>query len=261
MAIRKRRMGKKRRTMRRRRIRRRSTPIYARSRGRTLLFKNTRLRRRQLRLTYSSKNNRTAQTGVVPAEVYRALPYYDQAQLLFTSVSLTSRMYRLSSMFDVDFTGVGHQPRGFDQLAQLYENYKVYAARIDVLFTTKDTTTDSFMCFVHAFDPIKATSSWNVIDLNENPCGPIRMGVLTNSNRQCTLSLYVPLHSVMGVSRREWNTNDEYGAAVTHNPVVNVFASIGAYTLDGSTNTAGIDYHVNITLFSRLFRPKQLLQS
>lgn len=246
--------------MRRRTFRRR-TPSYARSRGRTLSFKNMALRRRQLRLTYSSRANRTASTGVVPAEVFRALPYYDAASLIFSSVSLTSRIYRISSLYDPDFTGTGHQPRGFDQLAQMYENYKVHACKIDVTFTTKDTTTDSFMCFVHAYDLTKLEYSWNAIDLNENPGGPIRMGILTNTNRQCTISLYVKLHKVTGVSKTSYNSNDEYGAYIGSNPAVNTFLNIGAYTLDGSTNTAGIDYHANFTFFSHLFRPKIFLQS
>lgn len=44
----------------------------------------------------------------------------------------TDYVWNLNSLFDPNYTGTGHQPRGFDQLAALYERYRVYAVRYNV---------------------------------------------------------------------------------------------------------------------------------
>lgn len=41
-------------------------------------------------------------------------------------------VYRLNSVFDPDFTGVGGQPEGFDQLKALYGRYRVMACKAEV---------------------------------------------------------------------------------------------------------------------------------
>lgn len=40
--------------------------------------------------------------------------------------------FRLASLFDPNFTGVGHQPRGFDQMAAFYTEYVVYKVDVQV---------------------------------------------------------------------------------------------------------------------------------
>jgi len=44
--------------------------------------------------------------------------------------------YRMNSVFDPDFTGVGGQPEGFDQLKALYSRYRVMALGVDVKATS-----------------------------------------------------------------------------------------------------------------------------
>lgn len=44
--------------------------------------------------------------------------------------------YRMNSVFDPDFTGVGGQPEGFDQLKALYSRYRVLALGVTVTATS-----------------------------------------------------------------------------------------------------------------------------
>ena len=63
-----------------------------------------------------------------------------KAQLKYTSYanvdigvgSTGVQLVRCNSLYDPDFTGVGGQPRGFDQYAALYDQYTVINARIKV---------------------------------------------------------------------------------------------------------------------------------
>lgn len=43
-----------------------------------------------------------------------------------------AHIYRVNSLFDFDVTGVGHQPIGRDQMALLYNRYRVNGARVKI---------------------------------------------------------------------------------------------------------------------------------
>jgi len=57
----------------------------------------------------------------------------------FSGVTAT-HVFTANGMFDPDNTGVGHQPRGFDQLMVLYDHYVVIATKITVDFIPSSGT-------------------------------------------------------------------------------------------------------------------------
>ena len=65
------------------------------------------------------------------------LVYTDTILLSSTgSVAFNTHTFRANSVFDPDWTGAGHQPTRFDQLAALYQRYEVLKSKIRVQFTT-----------------------------------------------------------------------------------------------------------------------------
>lgn len=50
-----------------------------------------------------------------------------------------AHVFRANSIFDPDFTGVGHQPMGHDTWATLYEHYTVVGAKITCTFYSTTT--------------------------------------------------------------------------------------------------------------------------
>lgn len=51
----------------------------------------------------------------------------------------TSYKYRLNGLFDPNFTGLGHQPMGYDELTTIYKKATVVGAKITVAFITDST--------------------------------------------------------------------------------------------------------------------------
>lgn len=49
-------------------------------------------------------------------------------------------VYRANGMYDVDITGVGHQPRGFDQFMNMFDHFTVTSAVITATFLSTDGT-------------------------------------------------------------------------------------------------------------------------
>lgn len=73
------------------------------------------------------------QMGAFSNQQLVSLRYGTQLTLNSTSIgTYGTHSFRANDIFDPDFTGTGHQPRGFDQWAQFYDNYVVLGSKIRV---------------------------------------------------------------------------------------------------------------------------------
>lgn len=57
-----------------------------------------------------------------------------------TGIGVTTYAFRANSLFDPDQTGTGHQPYRFDQLAAIYQRYRVLKSKITVDWSVGDKT-------------------------------------------------------------------------------------------------------------------------
>lgn len=73
--------------------------------------------------------------GLFPNRFKRELVYQAHEWLDPSLVgNLAKVRYSCNGLFDVDITGAGHQPRGFDQMMAFYEHYTVIGSVIEVQF-------------------------------------------------------------------------------------------------------------------------------
>lgn len=89
-----------------------------------------------------------------------------------------THVYRASGMYDPDVTGVGNQPRGFDQLMSLYDHFVVIGSRVTVKLASV-ANTNPLLLMVDLKDTATADAnqtatmessycSWNM----HSPAGP-----------------------------------------------------------------------------------------
>lgn len=60
-----------------------------------------------------------------PAVAYATMRYSTSISITGTIGVATGHIFRANSLFDPDYTGIGHQPYGFDQYAAIYNHYEV----------------------------------------------------------------------------------------------------------------------------------------
>ncbi len=70
-------------------------------------------------------------TGIVPDKKHVKMRYFFKADMDISTV-LRQHNIRANGLFDPDQTGTGHQPRGFDQWSNFYDNYVVTSSRITI---------------------------------------------------------------------------------------------------------------------------------
>ena len=87
--------------------------------------------KKQRRKRYSKKRlNIHSFRSPVPLKMAATLLYSDQITLNPAAGTVSKHVFSANGLFDPNITGVGHQPRGFDQYMALYNHYTVIGARI-----------------------------------------------------------------------------------------------------------------------------------
>jgi hypothetical protein len=75
-----------------------------------------------------------------PSHVYVKLRYVTEFTLDAAIGGAAQRVFRANSLFDPDVTGIGHQPMGFDQWAEIYSHYTVLGSKMTLRLLPADST-------------------------------------------------------------------------------------------------------------------------
>lgn len=65
--------------------------------------------------------------------------YVDDFDLEATNTTSTSYLFRANDLYDPNYTGTGHQPRGFDQWTSMYNKFVVIGSKATVHFAIQET--------------------------------------------------------------------------------------------------------------------------
>lgn len=75
-----------------------------------------------------------------PYSMTTMLKYSDYVVLNSGIGTTSSYTFRANDCYDPDYTGAGHQPRGFDQWTNMYNKFVVIGSKITARFSTDGTT-------------------------------------------------------------------------------------------------------------------------
>lgn len=161
----------------------------------------------------------------------------------------------LNSIFDPNTTGGGHQPYGFDQLAILYNRYRVISCGYRLNLAVGSSTVPVVVTALPANTPITALTS---SEIRENP----RAKYITQNPGAAAITLsgktYLP--SLVGRSKAQYMADDRYQATVISSP--DEVASLAIQTFIGSGNVAaGTQVQVLMEYTVEFFDIKSLGQS
>lgn len=209
--------------------------------------------------------------------VRRTLPDYTRVALRYQNIieefSLnstpnTSRQWRLNSMYDPNYTVTNpgqHQPYGYDQLMVFFQKYRVHATKVK--FTFYNPTNDGSLDAMVDADLMTAIwpspdSSTTLPGSNMNILGEVakaKRGVLSRkagTAKKSILSGYYKMHKLMGVSKREYNTDQNFEAFWTQNPTSTPLLNVVCYNPRNLSDDGKFDLKINMTFYATLFRKK-----
>jgi len=156
-----------------------------------------------------------------------------------------SKVFRANGLYDPYQTGIGHQPRGFDQLMALYANYVVKKATIQVWVRNSSGSSDMLGIKVQS----STTASTNYLDYGESALGVVKQ---CHPSETCYASLTVDIPTYTGKSIKD---TDLQGTSLA-NPNSQVYFGVGLSPFD-SSNTVDGDLFVIITYNADLINSTQ----
>lgn len=115
------------------------------------------------------------QRSVQASKLFVKLNYYDDVELIATNTSTyTEYIFAQNGIFDPDVSSSGHQPRGRDQYAALYDQYMVHGMKFKITLrpsTNEGTSTTASPMVWGAFcGPDFISSQFNnITDVMEYP--------------------------------------------------------------------------------------------
>lgn len=168
------------------------------------------------------------------------LRYAENYALNPSVAGFAAQVFASNGLFDVDITGVGHQPAGFDQLMALWNEYVVLKARIKVSFTSQDANNYSTIFGVTHADFATALTDWRQYVEN----GSTKWGKQAGRGAE-------PLVIVMEIDMAQWShqdifNDDNYTGNVSSNPTDTHNFHIWTQT-DGNVDAGNFYATVEIT--------------
>lgn len=215
------------------------------------------LRKRMTRYTRKPiRRNRTttlvnnSRLAPIPQRFITKMKYADTFQL--STVGGGVYRFNLNSIFDPNRTGVGHQPYARDQLATLYNRYRVYKVNYAITFFNSSTASKVAVCPSNIEMGVATIS-----EVMENPQS--KWAVATPGGSSKVISGTVSLPALTGRTKAQYMADDRYQAEMTTSPAELLILNIFGQSLIDAGIT--IDCAINLTYFVECFDRQSLSQS
>lgn len=185
------------------------------------------LRRRRIPIGPSSISTRFTRPmglngGPLPLRFYTRFRYSERYSINNSGAasSLASQRINLNSLFDPNNSGIGHQPRGYDQLCPVfYQKYRVYGCRVQVEpLVTSTGTFGGRMLF--GWQPITNTTTPVTTQEEARECIGAKVWTVSNNTRPPKFVKYFDCASVCGYPKTTYRGDDETAALYNQNPEI-----------------------------------------
>lgn len=216
--------------------------------------------KRYRRKTYKRRKTRRNRPSVaisrgspIPDRFVTKMKYSGLYALTTAGVAVPAyHLFRLNSIFDPDYTGVGHQPLGHDELTPLYNKYVVSGVSWRVTYTNQSTSDYCDVCVI----PRPNIATIPLMDtVFESPyVRRATIGPETGARNIVTMKGYVSMAKLRGVSKSKILNENDNSALIGANPVI--VPTLQLYvenqnTLATITAVARVELIYYVTLYDR----------
>ncbi len=160
----------------------------------------------------------------VPPAYHTRIAYYDR-QIMTESVAAGGAFYsyKLTDLYDPNFTGVGSQPISYDQWSTLYQRFKVMQNIISVTFGNKSTEPMEVGFFMTTTSTLPANPlSWPV----QNRGGAKMIAPTAGGPCVHEFRAVVKPWEVFGVTRQQYVDDMDFSHATNSSPTRNIYLHI-----------------------------------
>lgn len=209
-------------------------------------FKKRRRNARRLRLMKTP----------VPRTFCTKLKYHDQVSLQpIVGGAINIYKYRANDCYDPNFTGIGHQPRGFDQLMAMYDHFVVIASKIYVSYSTSPNATTAYTIGIALRDSATSDDLNGYMESSYNRAKVVHAG--GGGNETKWIGMKCNPNKFLGRSKPM--ADPELKGSVSASPAEGAYYHI--YVDPYGSNTEPIEMNVTLEYTVVLLEPKNPGQS
>jgi len=186
------------------------------------------------------------------------LKYSDSYGASLLTLTATNQQFRCNSLFDPDYTGTGHQPYRFDQLATFYSRYRVIDFRWKVIFNSSSMP---YWCAVGPTNGDLNAAVTNATTFNTATELPyfVKKAQCFEGGPPAIFTGRMKLNELGGTTPNQYMSDDRYQAQVTTNPAELLLHNVMLYNPTGST--IAIFFSVELWYEAEFFDPVILASS
>lgn len=201
----------------------------------------------------------TLDAGMLIADkTLTCLKYHDDLVINVSGTGGANYLYSCNSIYDPDYTGVGHQPLGRDQFADFYDRYVVLGSKITVTFKCRenDTATNDDDAMVNCG-----------ISVIANHGETMTQNSTFQENNKTTYTQLVPQQPMGRVTKKFsakqfFGANvvdyEKVGATVTDSPINQAFYQLRMWNPTSSTNNRFVYANVALSYIVQ-FRERKVI--
>lgn len=183
--------------------------------------------------------------------------YVDKVTLV-SGVAAQVHSFRMNSMFDPDFTGVGHQPLFRDTLSTIFSRFQVNW--VEYKFTSLHDNTVAFKWGLFSTQDTGYNPAAQVFETTLEKRGMILWRTCTPNTPNNSISGKIACHAIAAVSKKEYDNERGYSGAVGNNPTIPVFTSIIMQAID-NVSACTQDFVVELNMNCTYYEPFVIAQS
>lgn len=206
--------------------------------------------------------------------VRRSLPDYTRvafrysnfitAQNLSQTPNSPCQRWRLNSLYDPNYdalTAGQHQPYGYDQYCTFFQKYRVHAVRVRMEWYNPTDVgglqQDIFCTMWPGVDGSTTLPGTNLNILGEATKAKLRvLSRKAGSAKRAVLKGFYKPYRLLGISKKEYNTNQNFEAFNNVNPYSTPILNAIAYNPANWSDTSKVDIRINFVFYASMFRKK-----
>lgn len=192
-----------------------------------------------------------------PKAIVRTLNYSENISMASTLGILNEYLFRANSVYDPNYTGIGHQPYMFDQCAAFFNHYDVLSSTIKItVVPTISNPGVAIVSGVYLADDTSAYTDYGTFI--EARRGTYKI-IPAAANNTAPVSIKTAFNKKSFYSKSV--DQGETTALISANPTEDAFFHIWMQSADKASTSNAVQYNVELTYTVRFFEPKDIPSS
>jgi hypothetical protein len=214
---------------------------------------------RKARKARRARSSRIVNLGRSPVAKSALVSFrYCETVTVAPAAGLTaSYIFRANSLNDPNYTGVGHQPLGFDQWSVFYDNYCVLGSKLTVIPVNTSTTIPLVFGIVSRQGGITSAVDPNL--LKEQGDSHWAYAGNMNNMKQRAVTKKMSIAKFTGFPKPQ--NESSLKASMASDPDNVVWYQVWAAAADSAADPATISFNITLDYIAMLSKPKKLAQS